>query len=111
MAVMTLRLEKTYRSQGFFNVPVAFDGCVSRHSRSIDIYLDHAETPVRGRINRDANLNHTPRIHGNKPLRKFFQRFPPLALLQVRFLTPASIRILADPSDSTTHAASGRAAV
>lgn len=69
--VFVLRLEKTYYSQGFFNVTVDYDRYVGGSGPIKLILGDRAS--VEGRINRDANQNRTARIHGGAVLREWFQ--------------------------------------
>jgi hypothetical protein len=91
--IMPLRLENTYWSKGFFNVRVEFERHVLQKQGPIDIFLGNSPVSIRGRIDRTANMNRTPRIHGNKPLRAYFQQFAPLSTLRVAFESPTRIRI------------------
>ena len=93
MPTMQLRLEPTYRKQGFFNVRVDFDRFVTRDERPIDLYLGDASEPVQGRVDRKANRNGTARIHGRKPLREYFQLFREGAHLEVEMPSAAVMRI------------------
>ncbi len=92
-SVIPLRLENTYWAKGFFNVPVRFERLIAPNDGPIEIYLGNSSIPVRGRIDRRANLNNTPRIHGNKPLRDFFQKFAPLSVVHVTIEAPNTIRV------------------
>ena len=67
MAGFKLRLEDTYWSKGFFNVPVDHERFLSHDDGPIDIFLGADSEPIVGRMSRSANQNATPRVFGNKP--------------------------------------------
>ena len=69
-----LTLRKTYYNHGFFNLGVAVDRFVRPDSGPISILLGDTQEELVGRVNREANLNGTPRIMGGVELRNWFQR-------------------------------------
>lgn len=93
MAIMQLRLERTYRRQGFFNVFVDFDRFVSMAEGAIEIHAEGFPRPIKGRINRKANRNGTARIHGGRALATYFQQFDQGHWFDVHFLSSSEIRI------------------
>jgi hypothetical protein len=94
MVIFKLRLEQTYWSKGFFNVPVDFERFLSHDDGPVDIFLGDAVEPVSGRMSRNANRNATPRVFGNKPLLDFFQsHFKVGDYVNVEFVSPRSVRI------------------
>ncbi len=94
MVGFELRLEDTYWSKGFFNVPVDFERFLSRDDGPVDIYLGDAATPTAGRMSRSAQQNATPRVFGNKLLRDFFQtHYKRGDSVFVEFISPRSMRI------------------
>ena len=95
MPTMRLRLEPTYHKQGFFNVPVDYERFVALDDGPIEIYLENSGDPIEGRIDRKANRNGTPRIHGRKALREYFQHLRVGSTLNVKFDTSTSIHISA----------------
>jgi len=72
MPVFKLILSKTYYNKGFFNVPVAFERFVRPDNGPVEILLGSKGMPNVGRVDRRANSNETPRVHGNKELRDWF---------------------------------------
>jgi len=94
MPAFKLRLEDTYWTKGFFNVPADFERFLSRDDGDIDPYSGARVRAVRGRLDRESNKNGNPRIHGTKPLRDFFQNtFKPGAFALVDIGSPRAIRI------------------
>lgn len=94
MLSFTLRLEDTYWSKGFFNVPVDFERFLTTTEGPFEIFLRDAAHPILGRITRTANRNGTPRVFGNKPLADFFQQQCGRgALVIVEIVSPTTLRI------------------
>jgi hypothetical protein len=94
MVLFNLRLEQTYWSKGFFNVPVDFERFLSPEDGPVDIFLGSASVATAGRMTRRANRNATPRVFGNKPLQQFFQlHFKVGECVSVEFLSQHSVRI------------------
>ena len=52
MVVFRLRLEHTYWSKGFFNVPVDFERYLSHDDGPVDIFLGNARLATPGRMTR-----------------------------------------------------------
>jgi hypothetical protein len=94
MAGFKLRLEDTYWSKGFFNVPVDQQRFLSEDDGPVDIFLGDTDVPTAGSMSRSANRNATPRVYGNKPLQEFFQRnFRRGDFVFVEFVSLRSLRI------------------
>jgi hypothetical protein len=94
MVVFKLRLEQTYWSKGFFNIPVDFERFLSHDDGPVDIFLGSGSVAALGRMTRSANRNATPRVFGNKPLQEFFQsHFNVGDCVYVELLSPHSVRI------------------
>lgn len=93
MSNYRLKLYKTYYFKGFFNVPVDFDRFVNAEEGIITLKLGHDKL-VKGRINRKANNNATPRIHGNRELRDWFmENFKIMDEVNVRFVDLNTIHL------------------
>jgi len=67
-------LQPTYLKSGFFNVTMENQHLFPQESGSLDIYCGPERYLVKGRFDRTANTNRTPRVHGFTPLRDWFQR-------------------------------------
>ncbi len=94
MPTLTITLEDTYWSKGFFNIPRDFERFITSEEGGIDIYLGDSPEPVRGRVSRSANSNATPRIYGNKPLTEYFQSSCRRGgRLQVQVIAPTKLRL------------------
>jgi hypothetical protein len=103
MVVFKLRIEQTYWSKGFFNVPVDFERFLSDDDGPLDLFLGDAVEPTSGRVTRSANRNATPRAFGNKPLQHFFQsQFNVGDFVNVEFVSPRSVRIGASAGSGLT---------
>jgi hypothetical protein len=74
MPLFDLTLHKTYYKQGFFNVPVDYQGYVRPSDGPVELILGTSGTRIEGRVDRRANQNGTPRIFGGAKLRDWFQR-------------------------------------
>ena len=74
MVSFNLRLEDTYWSKGFFNVPVDYERFLTTTDGPMDIFLGVSPQAIVGRIDRTANRNATPRIFGNKALASYLQQ-------------------------------------
>ena len=68
-----LTLHKTYYEKGFFNLGVSVDNYIQPKNGLITIFLGETKQKLEGRLNRDANLNSTPRIYGGSDLVNWFQ--------------------------------------
>ncbi len=64
---------KTYYRQGFFNVPIDYERYFAGHGASISVDAPDLPNQINGKINRTANLNHTPRIMGGARFRDWLQ--------------------------------------
>lgn len=73
MPIYRLRLEKTYYSNGYFNVSVDFDRFVRQTEGKIELVIGSSRQKVDGKLSRSANKNGTPRISGGAKLKKWFQ--------------------------------------
>lgn len=69
-----LTLHKTYYDHGFFNLGVEVDRFVRPNSGPVSILLGPAQAEISATINREANVNGTPRVMGGAALRNWFQR-------------------------------------
>ncbi len=69
-----LTLHKTYYDKGFFNLGVDVDKYVKSENGPITIRLGESKIEIEGRVDRDANLNGTPRIHGGMELQNWIQK-------------------------------------
>ena len=85
-------LQPTYKSRGFFNVPVASATLFGADGETIELFLGDAPQPVLGGINRTANKNASPRIMGGRLARDWFATLD-AKTLQVDVMSPTSIRI------------------
>jgi hypothetical protein len=87
-------LQPTYKSRGFFNVPVTSASLFGSDGETIELFLGDASQPVLGGINRTANRNASPRIMGGRLVRDWFAMLD-AKTLQVGVMSPTSIRIKA----------------
>ena len=88
--VFHLKLGKTYYKSGFFNITREFDHCVGDEG-PVTLVLSGG-SQITGRINRSANPNKTPRIHGRAALRDWFQsNYDQGDKVPVRFKTPRQL--------------------
>ncbi|PCI33523.1 MAG: hypothetical protein COB54_04280 [Alphaproteobacteria bacterium] len=74
LPIYKLMLHKTYYDKGFFNLGVDVDRFVRKGNGSIDILLGTSKEKIEGKVNRNANLNGTPRIFGGIKLRDWIWR-------------------------------------
>lgn len=72
--VYSLTLHKTYYDQGFFNIGVELSGHVRRDSGPVTLLLGESPAGIAARVNREANQNGTPRVHGGAALRNWLQK-------------------------------------
>ena len=90
--VFHLKLWKTYYTQGFFNVPRAFDDLVGGEGVVTLVLRDNGD--IKGHVNRTANRNRTARVIGGVRLRTWFQkRYSEGDTVPVRFDTPFRLRL------------------
>ena len=73
MPIFHLELQRTYWSQGFFNITVDYDRFVRSSEGEVELILGKNGSRIKGTINRSANPNGTARILGRAPLKKWFQ--------------------------------------
>jgi hypothetical protein len=91
-----LTLHKTYYDKGFFNLGVDVDRFVRPDSGPIFIELGASHAEIRGKVQREANTNGTPRIMGGAELRNWFHRsFKELDVVDVTVVAPDRLRISA----------------
>lgn len=89
-----LTLHKTYYDKGFFNLGIDVDNYIKRDNGTMHIFLGESKKEISGRVNRDANLNSTPRIYGGNELKDWIQaNFNLKDLVIVHILSPNSIWI------------------
>lgn len=89
-----LTLHKTYYEKGFFNLGVSVDRYVRPQSGEIRLVLGASNRTLAGRVDREANPNGTPRIHGGPELRDwFFRNFNLKDRVLVTITSPNEIRI------------------
>jgi hypothetical protein len=98
MVLFNLRLEDTYWTRGFFNVPVDFERFLTNTDGPLDIFLGSSGEPLIGRISRTANQNATPRIFGNKALIEYFHHAGQRGgLVGIEIISPTAIRVCGKP--------------
>ena len=73
MPIYKLTLYKSYYDKGFFNLGVDVERFVRPDSGPCTLRLGESKAEVRGRVDREANQNGTPRIFGGAELRDWFQ--------------------------------------
>ncbi len=89
-----LTLHKTYYEKGFFNLAVSVDKYVRPQSGEVKLVLGTSKWTLTGKINREANRNGTPRIHGGSELRDwFFKNFKMKDQVVVKILAQNEIQI------------------
>jgi len=89
-----LTLHKTYYEKGFFNLGIDVDNYIKPNNGTIHIFLGESKKEIIGRLNRDANLNSTPRIYGGNELKSWIQQhFNLKDLVLVYILSPNKIWI------------------
>jgi hypothetical protein len=93
--VFVLKLHKAYFNSGFFNVSVKHQYLFGDDRSEIRISCSSPSSDFCGYINRSANINHTPRIMGGVPLKRWFHEVSELnGLVQVEVVSPTSIRMI-----------------
>ena len=84
-----LTLHKTYYDKGFFNLGIDVDNYIQPDNGTMRILLGKSKEEIIGRLNRDANLNSTPRIYGGNELKYWIQNnFNLKDLVLVHILAP-----------------------
>lgn len=92
--IYNLTLHQTYYDKGFFNLGIAVDKYIRSNNGTIHILLGGSRLEVIGNVNRNANLNSTPRIYGGDRLKNWFQaNFNFKDLVAVHILSPDTIWI------------------
>lgn len=93
----SITLEPTYYRQGFFNVRAEHERYFGQHRSAIEIHVPGGHAPIMGVINRTANRNGTPRIHGYTALLDYFHsNFDTGDRVMVAVESPQRIRIEPD---------------
>ena len=89
-----LTLHKTYYEKGFFNLGVSVDKYVRPQSGEVKLFLGPSRRTLIGRVDREANVNGTPRVHGGPELRNWFlKNFKMKDRVLVTILAPSEIQI------------------
>jgi hypothetical protein len=89
-----LTLHSAYFNSGFFNVGVRYQHLFGADLEEISISCDGLANEFTGYINRSANTNHTPRIMGGVPLKRWFQEVSELnGHIHVEVISPHSIKM------------------
>lgn len=89
-----LKLHKAYFNSGFFNVSVRYQKLLGEDLEEIRISCEYPSHEFTGYINRTANNNHTPRIMGGAPLKRWFHEVSQLdGLILVEVILPTSVRL------------------
>ncbi|HBC3859426.1 TPA: GIY-YIG nuclease family protein [Vibrio parahaemolyticus] len=92
--VCTVTLGNAYYNQGFVNLPKSHGGFLGSHDDNLLISLDRDESSIKGKINRTANQNGSPRLKGYVPLRNWFQtNFELGDRIRVEIVSPNHIRL------------------
>lgn len=93
-----LTLHSTYYNNGFFNLGQDVSDYVTSNPGNIDIFLGRTRQRLVGRLDRTAQSNGTPRIHGGKKLREWFQsHFKAGQSVSVTIESPSSFHIADTP--------------
>jgi hypothetical protein len=88
--VYALTLHKTYYDKGFFNLGIDIERYVRKDSGPAVLFLGTSKTRLEVKVDREANQNGTPRIHGGPELRDWFYRSCKLGdRVKVSILSPA----------------------
>jgi len=89
-----LTLHKTYYEKGFFNLGVSVDKYVRPESGGVKLILGPSKRTLVGKVDREANQNGTPRIHGGIELRNwFFKNFKMKDKVKITILSPNELQI------------------
>jgi hypothetical protein len=89
-----LTLHKTYYEKGFFNLGVSVDKYVRQHNGEVKLILGTSKRVLMGKIDRDANLNRTPRVFGGPELRNWlFENYKVKDRVIITILAPDQIQI------------------
>ena len=89
-----LTLHKTYYDKGFFNLGVDVDRYIRPDSGPIKITLGEAKRTIEGQVDRNANMNGTPRVHGRNALRDwFYKNYSLKDAVTVEIISPTHIHI------------------
>ena len=88
--IYRLTLEKSYYAKGFFNIPVAFDGCIRDSDGPVTLVLGGLE--IETQVTRKANANGTARLKARARLRDWFQQNFSLGdTVRVTFVSPCEL--------------------
>lgn len=92
--VYDLTLHKTYYEKGFFNLGVSVDKFVRPQSGEVKLILGTSKLVLNGKVDREANRNGTPRIHGGIELRDwFFKNYKLKDQVKVTVISPTELQI------------------
>lgn len=95
-----LTLHPTYYGKGVFNLGVEVSDAVTQEEGPLTLLLGDTRQRLEARVTRRANLNGTPRVHGNAALRDWFQaHFAPMGLVKVTVLDPSTLRLSRDRAE------------
>ena len=87
-----LTLHKTYYDKGFFNLGIDVEKYVRPDDGPIVIQLGDSKSRLDGRVDRKANLNGTPRIHGGLEMQNWVQKHFQLGdVVDVLIISPNEI--------------------
>ena len=85
-------LQPTYRTRGFFNVPVGHAAQFGPDGETIELFLGDAPQPVVGGINRTANANGFSQVIGGRVVRDWFATLK-ARTMNVEVMSPPAIRL------------------
>lgn len=95
--IYELMLHKTYYDQGFFNLGIAVDKYIRSDNGPITILLGDSKLELTGRVDRNANLNCTPRIFSTNALKEWIKKnFQLKDLVMVHIISPNKIWLKKD---------------
>lgn len=89
-----LTLHKTYYEKGFFNLGVSVEKYVRQQNGEVKLILGASKRVLIGKVNRDANLNKTPRVFGGQELQSwFYKNYKVKDSVIITILAPDQIQI------------------
>ena len=92
--VYQLTLHPTYYNKGFFNLGVDVERYVRRDNGPCTIHLGDSGERLEGKVNRNANVNKTPRIHAGADLRNWiYKHFSEMDIVDVVIEAPDILRL------------------
>ena len=79
---------------GFFNIPIRFSNQFGKNNSDITIQLQNNQNSIFGIIDRESNVNGTPRIRGRRLLKEWIQsNFKEGERMNVEIITPNEISL------------------